>query len=252
MTSYLSFKEAPSLFAIAQGRVNGARILRRQANGSVPASGTRSAWSDSTTGDQPVLSTNTALEVVSASANDTAAGTGARTLLVEAVDQDGEIFTETVTMNGTTPVALANNALVQILNATVVTAGTGRTNAGVISFRTVSGSTKQAEMIAGTGILTECRYIVPAGKVAFIVEASIATDRTVPVALVGRLLDAAPAGSPLYQMFRLSDRGARIVRDFGHVMKMTAGQLFVPNIINTDGAAAAVWNAEVIILEMDA
>lgn len=251
MTSYANFRSAPDFFSIAQGRLRGARILRRQANGSVPAGATRSAWSNSTSGDQPVLSVNTALEVVSASANDAAAGTGARTLLVEAVDAAGELFTETVTLNGTTPVALANTALVQILNATVVTAGTGRTNAGVISFRTVSGSTVQSQMIAGTGILTECRYIVPAGKVAFIVAAEISSDRTAPVDLVGRLLSAAPSGNPLYQMFRLSSH-SRSSRDFSHFLLLTEGQLFVPNVVNGDGSTAALWNAEVIILEMDA
>ena len=50
----------------------------------------------------------TALEVVSSSTDDAAAGTGARTVIIEGLDANFNLQEETVSMNGTTAVDLAN------------------------------------------------------------------------------------------------------------------------------------------------
>lgn len=66
------------------------------------------------------------------SANDTSAGTGARTISVTGLDTSFARFTETVTMNGTSSVSLATTAILFIDKITVLTAGSGLVNAGII------------------------------------------------------------------------------------------------------------------------
>lgn len=82
-----------------------------------------------------------ATTLVSTSANDAAAGTGARTVLVYGLDANYMKKTEVVTLNGTTPVTCVNNYL-RINQMTVLTAGTGKTNAGIITSIINDGSPK--------------------------------------------------------------------------------------------------------------
>ena len=70
--------------------------------------------------------------VVSTSATDTGAGTGARTLEINGLGGTGLLQSETITMAGTTAVTLANQY--QMIHRMIVhSAGTGGANAGTIS-----------------------------------------------------------------------------------------------------------------------
>lgn len=100
------------------------------------------------TGSYVQLLTGTALEAVSGSANDAAAGTGARTIRVWGLDASYLPFMETVTLNGVTPVPLANTSAVAINAVEILTAGSGGTNAGDIDIRTVTGSTVKTRIEA--------------------------------------------------------------------------------------------------------
>ena len=98
-----------------------------------------------------------ATTIVSGSASDTAAGTGARTVLVEGLLAGYVANSETVTLNGTTPVALASNYL-RINRITVQTAGSGQTNAGKLTVA-VGGTT--ANIVAvGKSISQSAFYTV--------------------------------------------------------------------------------------------
>lgn len=122
-------------------------------------------WSVGSASSYAQLTSGTALEAVSSSANDTAAGTGARTILVQGLDEDYVPFQETVTLNGTTPVALANTSVVAINSVRVLTAGSGLTNAGNIDIRTVSGSTVKSRIssnVEGVGKARDFIYTTSA------------------------------------------------------------------------------------------
>jgi hypothetical protein len=72
--------------------------------------------------------------IASASVNDTAAGTGARTVRLVYFDGTGAgPFTEDLTLNGTTPVNTVATNIRFIENIFVITVGSGLTNAGVIT-----------------------------------------------------------------------------------------------------------------------
>lgn len=68
----------------------------------------------------------------SSSANDASAGTGARTISVKGVNTSFVRFSETVTLNGTSSVNLATANVLFIDDISVLTAGSGLVNAGII------------------------------------------------------------------------------------------------------------------------
>lgn len=69
--------------------------------------------------------------IVSTNANDTAAGTGGRTVRIIGLDSNFDTIGETVTLNGLTPVALANS-YIRINFANTILAGSTGTNEGDI------------------------------------------------------------------------------------------------------------------------
>lgn len=113
------------------------------------------------------LLTGAAMEIVSNSASDAAAGTGARTVKVWGVDGNYLPFSETLTLNGATPVALTNTSVIGINGAKVMTSGSGGTNAGRIDIRTISGAAiKSTIRSAGdvNGQSQDFIFTVPSGQ----------------------------------------------------------------------------------------
>lgn len=107
------------------------------------------------------------MEVFSANAADTSAGTGARTVLVSGLDANHVEISETATLNGAT-VALVNQYL-RINSARVVSAGSGERNAGDISVRDAGAGTVRAIIPATYSLTRSSAYTVPAGHTLQIV-----------------------------------------------------------------------------------
>ncbi len=101
-------------------------------------------------------------QLVSDSASDAAAGTGARQILVDGLDANYFRQTETVTLNGTTPVNCVNNYL-RINNLTCTSAGSNKVNVGNITVTINDGSPRTVSyMEAADGISQVGHYCVPA------------------------------------------------------------------------------------------
>lgn len=151
---------------------NGAPVMLRGRNPAISTSAS-TIWAPGASNYAQLL-TGTACEIVSSSANDAAAGTGARTVIIEGVDSNYRYFTETKTMNGVTPVALTNTSIIGINAMRVATAGSGLVNAGTIDVRTVSGSVVKsrinttADAGLGLGQAADFIYTVPAGMKALL------------------------------------------------------------------------------------
>ena len=115
-------------------------------------------------------STAETLSIVSASANDTAAGSGARTLRISGLDSVGNFLTEIVTLNGTTPV-VTTNAFLRMNRAIVLTSGDNNTafNAGAI---TINHSTTTSNVFGiidvNTNMLKTTAYTIPKGTAGVI------------------------------------------------------------------------------------
>lgn len=118
------------------------------------------AWG--TNGLYPWLPTLTNLEVVSTSALDTSAGTGARTVTVATLVGDYVSSPQVITLNGLTAVPIPTQAI-RINGARCLTAGSVGTNVGDIIIRDAGGGTVRGIILAGFGTARQAPYTVPAG-----------------------------------------------------------------------------------------
>lgn len=105
----------------------------------------------------------TQMEVVSSSANDSAAGTGARIVSIKVLDANYVETIVPINLNGTTAVRLPSNVLF-INGAQVTSAGTDYINSGNITIRTSGTNFIQAYIPIGLNSDRSCRYTVPVGK----------------------------------------------------------------------------------------
>lgn len=106
--------------------------------------------------------------IASSSANDTSAGTGARTVTIWGVDSSFAPQTETLTMNGQTSVNLVNSYM-SINRMEVITAGSGGVNAGVIRVGTGANTSGVPAVVhghiaVGFNQSQSAIYTVPANK----------------------------------------------------------------------------------------
>ncbi len=117
------------------------------------------------------LTTAVAFEIVSSNANDTAAGTGARTVYVDLVDGNFKQTTQTLTLNGTTAVAITGT-YIACNRMRVTTVGSNGAQVGNINVRTVAGPVIKRQLPSGPGISspgdTNFIYTIPAGAVGLL------------------------------------------------------------------------------------
>lgn len=113
------------------------------------------------------VATGAARSVVSSVATDNAAGTGARTvkIIYHDINLNGP-FTETVTMNGTTPVNTVATNICYVEDMQVVTVGSATSNNGTITLKTATGGggSNFVQMAAFDNSLYAGRHYVPPGK----------------------------------------------------------------------------------------
>ena len=112
------------------------------------------------------------MKVSSGNANDTSAGTGARTVLVGGLDANYNVISEVVSLNGQTAVNTTNSFL-RINDFYVVTAGSGNTAAGTLYVGTgsvTSGvpATVYSQIQTAYNAQSQAVYTVPAGYTAYI------------------------------------------------------------------------------------
>ncbi len=106
------------------------------------------------------------ISFASTSALDSAAGTGAQGLRIFGIGASGQYQVEDLALNGLTPVVTVNTWL-GVLNRVMVTpAGSGQTNAGVITG--LSGGNTYCTIASGTSVMKQAAFIVPANKKALI------------------------------------------------------------------------------------
>lgn len=152
-----------------------------------------------TTAAEPIL-------VVSSSANDTAAGTGARTVRLYCITDDFSEVLETVTLNGTTPVASSNSC--RYLNRLVIlSSGSGNTNEGEITTSQQTSGITLLTIPATIGISQGCFYVVPKGKTALIKRVSFSVVKVSgggsPLVIFEGYIKSGLTGS-MYKPFRKS------------------------------------------------
>lgn len=133
------------------------------------------------------------MTVSSSSANDTSAGTGARTIVVQGLDANYNEVTETVTMNGQTAVTMTN-ALLRVNYVYVATAGSGNSADGDIYVGTGTVTAGVPATVYDVikfdyNNTTTGSYTVPAGYTAYVSQGLFSTGQAGGSnAVQGRLL----------------------------------------------------------------
>lgn len=150
-------------FCVAIGAVPGYTSFRKFGMNPDVDTGTEELWPP---GTLRVLPTSPgALSIVSDNVEDDPGGagssTGAWTLFIGGLDSDYNEISETVTMDGTTPVASVSSDWYRVNRAYNVTAGSNEVNVGNISISI--GGDLQAYIEAEQGQTHQTHYTVPAG-----------------------------------------------------------------------------------------
>lgn len=122
------------------------------------------------------------MKVSSSSADDTAAGTGARTVVVIGLDSNYDEAEETVSLNGQTAVT-TTTSFIRVFRAYVATAGSGETAAGDIYVGTgtvTAGvpATVYAKIVQGNNQTLMVVWTVPAGYTAYLVRGNVGSGTT--------------------------------------------------------------------------
>lgn len=125
-------------------------------------------------GEYPWPSAAQTLEAVSSSSADTAAGTGARSILIQGLDASWNQQQQVVALSGATPAAIPGTWL-RVNNLIVFGAGSGGRNAGTINVR-IAGAGTTLRVIPlfhdrGTGISLDGIYTVPTGHLLYLNDA---------------------------------------------------------------------------------
>lgn len=102
------------------------------------------------------------MEIVSTSANDSAAGTGARTVMITGLTSAFAPVSETIALNGLTPVTTVNSYY-RINSLNVATVGALSSNEGEIVLRALAAGPRRFTIPATFGRGQSCIYTVPAG-----------------------------------------------------------------------------------------
>lgn len=154
------------------------------------------------------------LKVSSSSANDTAAGTGARTLLLAGLDANYAAISEVITLNGQTQVTTTNSYL-RVTYTELLTTGSGNAQAGSIYVGSGSATAGvpttiywQAEPVYNNWSFAG--FTVPAGYTAYISSYTITSQSTTANVNVSMALAVAEFGKTYieYQSTaRLSSNG---------------------------------------------
>jgi hypothetical protein len=185
--------------------------------------------------------------IVSSSAADTAAGTGARTVNITWMNLDGTLAgVETVTLNGVTNVNLVTTTKCYIEKISVLTAGTGLVNAGTITLRSGLGG---GGVIIGTIAIGDNRtfwahHYVKSGQVCNITNMSHGNSATATggaslSVLRAVLLPLSANGAELQisDFCRVPGQGFTNTLDYGSVIKVT-GPARIAQYVTTSAATS--------------
>lgn len=112
---------------------------------------------------------NSTLDIISSSANDTSAGTGARTVKVVYINNSNNLVeSPAITLNGTTLVTSVLTGVNAVLWMETATAGSGGVAAGNIRLR-INGGTVEVEQISAGGNKSRSAFcMTPTGYKAYV------------------------------------------------------------------------------------
>jgi len=152
--------------AVQRGQVSGVTFNNKFGRNAATVAGD-AIWGTSTAYNE--IQTAGVIAIVSTHADDDSTGLGARTLTLTGLNGSYDIVTETITMDGTTPVNTANS-YISVHRCFVATAGTTATAVGTITGTQASATpaTEVLRIVIGYNQTQNAQYMVPRNYTAYI------------------------------------------------------------------------------------
>ena len=173
-----------------------ARFDKRGKNTAVGAT-EEDMWSPG--GRMTWLTSEDTLDVVSSSSSDTSGGVGAQIILIYGVDENYNIVSELVTLNGTSSVTTTANFF-RVNSAQFVFAGSTGYNIGNITITDTSGGSTQGYIEAEIGVHHSMNFAVPVGYHIVLESISVASETNQDVELF-TYIRAPGAGLPFWACY---------------------------------------------------
>jgi hypothetical protein len=211
----------PYLFDIAEGNVTDHTPFSKLGYNANVGATEEDIWTQSSVYPW-IASPGIALEVVSTSTDDDVAGTGVQKVRVGYLDGDYSSQSQTLDMDGQTPVPLTDTTILRVNSIRATQVGTGGVAAGTINCRLVGGAaTVYRSIVAGFTRGRGLTYTVPLGKTLYLTSISVSSGYTT----VGRVVrwtgraqvdDTAPTVKiPFFQpFFEVITQDNSFVREF--------------------------------------
>jgi hypothetical protein len=108
------------------------------------------------------------MTIVSSSASDTLAGTGAQKVMIHYLDNNYNMQAETISLNGTTPVNTVATNILRINAFHIYQLGSGGASVGNISVKNLAGAVTYSYVQLGYDAARQAIYTVPSGMVGYI------------------------------------------------------------------------------------
>ena len=117
------------------------------------------------------------IEAISDDANDTAAGSNARTIRIWGVDGNFNAITEDITLAGLSASTATTQTFLRVYRGRVLTTGTYNTkNVGNIFIRVSGAGAIQATIVADTSVTETTHYTIANGYTGYLVRVAIEVD----------------------------------------------------------------------------
>lgn len=187
------------------------------------------------------------MSIASSSINDSAAGTGIRTVQIDYLDDTYTEQTEIVTLNGFTPVPTVATNILRVNNLFAKTAGTGLSAAGTIILKNNAGTITYSMIAIGNNNQRQVVYTVPAGKTLYITQWQVgigqaAGNRFGDFALMTNEMGGVVSGLFYYKDQILIQDGAQ-TRILTMPLKCIAQTDIIASAVSDAGASNAICGA---------
>ena len=180
-------------------------------------------------GDYPFPTTANPVRIAAGgNAADTAAGLGARSILIQGLDENWNPASEELATNGALASADTVTSFIRVFRVYVKDSGAyGAANTGTISIETNPGGVELARIPASHGQTQMAIYTIPAGYKGFLNSYDITADKTGSATFdvrIWRREDAdvtiAPTTSPrmVVEVHGISDRDSRVFHTFPEML----------------------------------
>jgi hypothetical protein len=200
---------------------------------------------------------NAQRSIVSASANDAAAGTGARTVRINYYTATfAGPFTETLTLNGTTAVNTVATNICFIESMEVLTVGSTGSNVGIISLKaaTAGGGVTIGTINATDNQTFWAHHYVPTGKICNVTGISVSHNGTtvgsggVFILRAKDLSNAAASDFQVSDFVRLYGQSSTFARVYTSAIKI-AGPSRLLIYVTPETASSTVYRASIDFFE---